>query len=90
MSIQHHAALQPVCVGLRSRHQEYVSEIARFGFPIVARPGDALQAIGAVERRELRVCMQADVRGVFDAANEVSRHALGQPVGADQHVHVTT
>src|SRR6267378_3218004 len=34
--------------------------------------------------------MQADVRGLLDAANEISRHALGQPVGADQHVHVTT
>src|SRR5436853_5362196 len=62
MIIQHYAALQPSRIRLRARHQEYVPEIRRFEFSITVRPGDALQSIGAVERRQLRVRMQADVR----------------------------
>jgi hypothetical protein len=88
--IEHDAALEPAGIRLRSRHQEHVSDIACFGSPIATRPGDALQSIGAVELRELRLRMQADVRGLLDAANKVLRHALGQSVGAHQHVNVTT
>jgi len=63
--IERHAALQPACVRLRPRHQEYVPEIGHFEFPIAGRPRDTLQSIRAVERRELRARMQADVRCFF-------------------------
>src|ERR1700733_7125816 len=67
-----------------------MSDTGRFGFPLAARPDGVLQSIGAVEFRELRARVQGDVRRLFDAANEILRHALGQTVGADQHVHAPT
>ena len=61
---------------------------ARLRFPgVELAPSDPLEAVGALERVNLRARAQHHVRAVFDALDEVARHALCQPRASHQHVH---
>ena len=53
-----------------------------------APPGDTAQFALAFQRNDLRVGVHGDVRAVLDTADQVARHALGQPIGAHQHMNL--
>ena len=62
-------------------HHEHVPDVVRLdGAVSVVAPPDALEMPFAFERDDLRVRPQRDRGVVLDAANEVARHRVGQPV----------
>src|SRR5947209_17572988 len=49
-------------------------------------PADALQAIAALERVDLRAHAQRHVRAVLDSLDEIARHAVREAGTAHEHV----
>jgi hypothetical protein len=85
--VEHDAALQPRRTWYGAGHHEYVSHVALLGRAVaVVAPAHALEMVPSLERGNLGVRSQLDRGVALDTANEISRHALGQAAGPDDHV----
>jgi len=87
LTVEKHAPVEPARVWNRSGHDEDVANFARLGFsrPIVA-PGNTFEMILALESDDFRARPQIDRRILFNALDQIPRHARGQSTGTHQHV----
>src|SRR2546425_7556426 len=53
----------------------------------IVPPAHALEVVTPLEGHEVRAGAQDDGRTLLDATDQISRHALGQPVRSHEHVH---
>lgn len=76
LRVRGHAAAKPFRIGAGAGHREDVSD--RPGGPLaggVVLPGDAFQVFVAFESHDSRPAPKRDARRLFDAPNQISRHA---------------
>src|SRR5205807_7478595 len=76
-------------IGACTSHRKQMTDLASFsrsGFFIA--PGKAFEVSVPVQRYDLGPGPQSDVGTLFDPADQVTRHAGGQPGVAHQHMHV--
>src|SRR5688572_13313278 len=85
--VERETAIQPSRIRLGSGHQEYVFDIVtRYGACAVA-PLHTFQMPVSLESHDLGSRSELDGRGLFDAADQVSRHALRKTAGSDEHMN---
>src|SRR5262249_20376732 len=89
LAVQRHEALEPVAVGAGAGHREYVTDGPRRLLALrLIEPGDSLEVLFALQGYDFGSAMERDVRRLFDAADEIPRHARCEIGPADQHVNV--
>src|SRR5882762_4916480 len=88
--VERHTTLQPLRVWRGTGHQKNVTDVVPLGLRFAdGLPSDSLEPIRPVESCQLRVTVQLDIRALFDATNQVARHAVRQTARAHQYVHAT-
>lgn len=86
--VERDTAVEPAGVRHRTRHDEHVADVLGLNAPgRVVPPAHALDVVASLEGDDFRVRAQDDRGIVFDAANQVARHAVGQTVRPDEHLH---
>jgi hypothetical protein len=66
-----------------------MSDVLLLGLSSLGIPyRDSFEMINAFEADKFRVCQYGDVRGFFNATNEVFRHCVNEARPSDDYVHV--
>src|SRR4029077_3065002 len=87
LTVEKHAPVDPARVWNRSGHDEDVANFARLGFSrLLVAPGNTFEMILALESDDFRAAPQIDRRIVFNAPDQIARHACRQSTGTHQDV----
>ncbi len=79
--------MEPESIGNGARHCEDGAYVVIFDAPrLIVPPLYALKMIAPFEGREFSGCSQDNCRALFDATDQIARHALCQPARPNQHV----
>jgi hypothetical protein len=69
-----------MCVRPGTHHDKYVADVIFLNLPcLIASPANGFEVITSVKRLYIGVRAQYDCRSLFNPANQIARHALGQP-----------
>ena len=84
--IEGYAALQPICSGRCSRHDEYMANVADGSLAGFVPPTDAFQMRITFKIHDLCSVVQLYSGILFDALDQVARHGVRKLTGPHQHV----
>jgi hypothetical protein len=86
--IERHASIEPLCAGNGAGHDENVSDVVGLDAPgLIVPPAQAFEMTTPFEGHDFRVRSQDNGWILFDATNQIARHALCQPTRPHEHVH---
>src|SRR5215467_6403006 len=87
--VKRDATSEPGGVGARAGHRKQVADLARFrSASFQVAPRNALEMAVAFEGNNLRARPESDGETLFDSADEIARHALGQAGPAHKQVYM--
>lgn len=88
LGIKHDALAEPLGVGNGTHHEKDVSDVVRFGVAgLMVAPPHSFEMLIPFQGDDFAVGSEDDGRILFDAANQITRHAISQPVRSHEHVH---
>ena len=86
--IERDAPMEPLCAGNGTGHEKdvpYVVGLDASG--LMVAPADSFEMMIPFEGHDFGVGAEDDGRILFDAANQIARHALRQPIRSHEHMH---
>src|SRR5207244_8376926 len=85
--VEYDTTPKPARAGNGTGHDEDVLDVVGLDAPgFIVPPAHALEVVTPLEGHEVRAGAQDDGRTLLDATDQISRHALGQPVRSHEHV----
>ena len=80
--------MEPLCAGNGTGHEKDVSYVVGFGAPgLMVAPAHSFEMMIPFQSDDFGVGPEDDGRILFDAANQIARHALRQPTRSHEHMH---
>src|SRR6185437_9556080 len=86
--ITRYTTIEPGGIRHRAGHRKEMGDVVRFSLSaLIVAPAYALKVIVSLQRNHLRVDEKFNVRRLFDAPYQVTRHCRSQAGRSNKHIH---
>lgn len=88
VGIERDAPVEPLCAGHGTGHEKDVSYVVGLrAAGLIVAPAHPFEMMTPFQGHDFGVGAEDDGRILFDAANQIARHALRQPARSHEHMH---